>query len=258
MATTNRILATVGAALFAGLTLVLGSAAPAAAQATAEASPAQTRPGRPLNLVPQFGKAKKLAKQTRSPTRVAKTETTPRAVQRRAPTRTFARRQNARAVASRQDERSVLTPDPDSLGYQAESKTQPPIDAWLRSPLPAAAPVIARPRATPTPATVRDQFDTPVTLGGPAAEAPTADISTADQTITDLTTDTVQVADAGEINEIDLAANETPTLAASETPAPVDKSRLNSLLAVLGGAFAAAAAASFLFARRRKPLRLSF
>ena len=128
---TIRILVAVCAAVFAGLTLTLGLAelAPAAAQTAAEAPP-----GRPLNLLPQLGKAKKFTKQTRKPSRVAQTRTIHRVVQRRGtPARAFVRRQNARAVASRQDDRSV-TPDQDSLGYQAESKTQPPIDAWLRSP----------------------------------------------------------------------------------------------------------------------------
>jgi hypothetical protein len=181
------------------------------------------------------------------------------AQRRAAPARAFARRPNARAVASRQDDRSGV-PDEDSLGYQAESKTQPPIDAWLQSPLPAIATVPTRPRPA-----ARDRIDTTVTLGAPATAAPPVDNSNADLTTTDLTsTDTVQVADAGELNEIDLAANdtpalatsETPVLAASETPTPANKSWLNSLLAVLGGAFAAAAAASFLFARRRVPLRV--
>ena len=149
---TIRILATVCAALFAGLTLSLGSAklTPAAAQDAAEAPlPAQTRPGRPLNLLPHFGKAKKFTRQGRGPTRVAKTKTVHRLAQRRAPTRAFARRQNAPAVASR-DDSSAVTPNQDSLGYQAEgkdTKTQPPVDAWVRSPLPTA------PTSTRLPAT---------------------------------------------------------------------------------------------------------
>ena len=157
---TIRILVTVCAAFFAGLTLTLGSAAlaPAAAQTAAEAA----RPGRPLNLLPQLGKAKKFTKQARKPSRVAKTKTIHRVVQRRgAPARAFVRRQNARAVASRQDDRSV-TPDQDSLGYQAESKTQPPIDAWLRSPLPAAAPPPpARPRRPPAIESIRPPRPSP-------------------------------------------------------------------------------------------------
>jgi hypothetical protein len=238
---TIRILVTVCTALFAGLTLTLGLAelAPAAAQTAAEAPP-----GRPLNLLPQLGKAKKFSKQARRPTRVAQTKTIHRVVQRRGtPIRAFARRQNARAVASRQDDRSV-TSDQDSLGYQAESQVQPPIDAWLRSPLPAASPAIARPPA----ATARDRINTTAeTVSGETItlDAPTADTPTANLTIAD----TVRVADAGEINEIDLAA--------SETPAPTDKSWIKALLAVLGGAFAAAAAARFLFVRRRIELRLS-
>jgi hypothetical protein len=243
---TIRILVTVCAAIFAGLTLTLGSTglAPAAAQTAAQAPP-----GRPLNLLPQLGKAKKFSKQAK-PARVAKARTPARAfhrtaLRRAAPARAFASRQSDESVPSRQDDRSV-TPDQDSLGYQAESKVQPPIDAWLRSPLPAAAPATARPRAA-----ARDRIDTTaetVTLGVPAAETVAADTATVDLT----TADTVQVADAGEINEIDLAADQTPAFAASETPAPANKSWLNSLLAVLGGAFAAAAAASFLFARRRQ------
>lgn len=254
---TIRILAIVCAALFAGLTLTLGSAAlaPAVAQTAAEAPP-----GRPLNLVPQLGKAKKFSKQARKLSGGVQPKTIHRVAQRRrAPARAFVRRQNSPAVASRQND-SVVMPDQDSLGYQAESKTQPPIDAWLRAPLPAAAAV---PTATRRPAaTARNQIDTTaetVTLGAPTADALPTDTATADLTTTDLaTTDTVQVADAGEINEIDLAADDTPALAVNATPAPANKSWLNSLLAVLGGAFAAAAAASFLFARRRKPLRLSF
>ena len=62
--------------------------------------------------------------------------------------------------------------------------------------------------------------------------------------------DSVQVADAGQINEIDLAADMTPTALAPSAPA--DKSWLNGLLAILGGAFAAAATAGFLFGRRRQ------
>jgi hypothetical protein len=56
---------------------------------------------------------------------------------------------------------------------------------------------------------------------------------------TDGVADDVTVADAGEINELDLAAAEAP-------PAPSDKSWFHALLAVLGGAFAAASAARFL------------
>src|SRR4051812_4518087 len=69
---TIRILATVCAALFAGLTLSLGSAefTPAAAQSATEA-----KPGAPLNLLPRIAKGKKFSKQTRSPTRVAKART---------------------------------------------------------------------------------------------------------------------------------------------------------------------------------------
>jgi hypothetical protein len=256
---TIRILATVCMALFAVFTLPLGSRTPAAAQTAAEAPP-----GRPLNLLPQVGKAKKFTKQTRTPSRVARAKTIHRVAQRPAtPARTFARRQNARAVAGRDDDRSA-TPDQDSLGYQAESRTEAPVDSWLRSPLPAiaaataAAPAIARAPA----AAARDRLDTTaevVTLDASTAATRSADIPTADITTPDLTAaDTFQVADAGEINEIDLAANDTPALAASGTPAPVEKSWLNSLLAVLGGAFAAAAAASFLFARRRPGLRPSY
>jgi hypothetical protein len=253
---TIRILATVCAALFAGLTLTLGSAAlaPAAAQTAAEAPPAQARPGRPLNLLPQLGKVKKFTKQTRTPTRVAQTKTFHRVAQRRAmPARAFARRQNARTVASRQDDDRSATPVQGSLGYQAESNAQPPVDAWLRSPLPAVAPA---PTRRPT-AAARDRINTTAETVGP--DAVSADTAIPDAATADLSaTDTVQVADAGEINEIDLAANETPAFAAKETPRPADKSWLYSLLAVLGGAFAAAAAAGFLFARRREPRLSSF
>jgi hypothetical protein len=230
---TFRILATVCAAIFAGLTMTIGSAAPATAQTVAEAPP-----GRPLNLLPHLGKAKKFSRQTGKPSRIAQTKTRQRVAQRRgAPARAAVHRQNARAVASRQDDRSV-TPDQDSLGYQAESKAEPPIDAWLRSPLPAAAPAVAA-IARPLAATARDQIDT--TAETISADAVSADTIAPDTPTADLTAaDTVQVADAGEINEIDLAA--------SETPAPANKSWLNGLLAVLGGAFAAAAAARFLLA----------
>src|SRR5215208_6412539 len=69
---TIRILATVCAALVAGLTLSLGSAqfTPAAAQGATGA-----QPGTPLNLVPRIAKTKKFSKQARSPTRVAKART---------------------------------------------------------------------------------------------------------------------------------------------------------------------------------------
>ncbi len=243
---TIRIVATVCAALFAGLTLTLGSAAlvPAAAQTAAEA-----RPGRPLNLLPNLGKATKFTKQTRKPARAAQTKSTVRRVAQRsaAPARALVRRQNARAVASRQDDRSV-TPDQDSLGYQVEGTTQPPIDAWLRSPLPtAAAPAVRAVR--PPAAASRDRLDT--TAATVSTETISADTVTAGTAIPDATpvtttadfstTESFKVADAGEINEIDLAA--------TETPAPADKSWMHGLLAMLAGAFAAAAVARFLFAR---------
>jgi hypothetical protein len=47
------------------------------------------------------------------------------------------------------------------------------------------------------------------------------------------------VADAAEVNSMDLAA--------SNEPPPADKSWLNGLLALLGGALAAASTARFLF-----------
>jgi hypothetical protein len=96
------------------------------------------------------------------------------------------------------------------------------------------------------PASASPWLDTPL-----AATDPTSDYAlaskdgekvgtTADITGSATTDETVQVADATEINEIDLTA--------SETPAPSNKSWFNALLAVLGGAFAAAASARFLLA----------
>src|SRR4051812_13537342 len=146
---TIRILATVCAALFAGLTLSLGSAefTPAAAQSATEA-----KPGAPLNLIPRIAKTKKFSKQARSPTRVAKArtfakprrvaqaepvtkpKTFQRAVQRRAArTRTFARRAVAgrtlareipQPLASGQDDRAVM-PAKDGVTWQAESRVPP-------------------------------------------------------------------------------------------------------------------------------------
>ena len=244
---TIRILATVCAALFAGLTLTLGSAAlvPAAAQTAAEAPP-----GRPLNLLPQLGKAKKFTRQARTPSRVAQTKTIHR----------VAIPSHGRAFAPPECSRRR---EPPGRSLRHARPGQPRLPGGKQNPA-------AHRRLAQVAAPGRcSRHRPPARGGGPrsnlydrrdrhplglTADAPTADISTADLT----NADTVQVADAGEINEIDLAANETPALAANETPAPPDKSWLNALLAVLGGAFAAAAAASFLFARRRQPLRLSF
>jgi len=266
---TIRILPTLCVALFAFVTLTFGTAEimPAAAQ-TAAPAPAQTRPGRPLNLVPQLGT--RFVPPAHRPTRVAKAKTVTkpatkavhRVAQRRAPTRAFARRRNAPEIANRDTDASVA-PTPESLGYQADSsdaKTQPPIDAWLRSPLPPSRPRAAArlpattaalsPLASPAPAAVTNE-------AAPAADTIPADTIAADTVAPDTAPadlsayDNVQVADAGKINEIDLAADATTTPAT--TPAPANKSWLNSLLALLAGAFAAAATASFLFGRRRQP-----
>jgi hypothetical protein len=239
---TIRILATVCAALFAGLTLSLGSVefTPAAAQSATEA-----KPGAPLNLIPRIAKTKKFSKQARSPTRVAKArtfakprrvaqaepvakpKTFQRAVQRRAArTRTFARRAVAgrtlaheipQPLASGQNERAVV-PAKDGISVQAENRV-PPASAspWLDTPLAATDPT--------------SEYALASKDGENAG-------TTADITGSATTDETVQVADATEINEIDLTA--------SETPAPSNKSWFNALLAVLGGAFAAASAARFL------------
>jgi hypothetical protein len=269
---TIRILPTVCVALFAFVTLILGTAEiiPAAAQ-TAEAPAAQARPGRPLNLVPQLGT--RFVPPAHRPTRVAKaktvtktatktvTKTVHRVAQRRAPTRAFARRRNAPEMDNRENDASG-TPTQDSLGYQAdgEAKTQPPIDAWLRSPLPPPRPRAAA-RVPGTTAAVSPLVspEPPATanVAAPAADTIPADTIAADTVApatapADLSAnDNVQVADAGQINEIDLAADATTTSAT--TPAPANRSWLNGLLALLAGAFAAAATASFLFGRRRAP-----
>jgi hypothetical protein len=273
---TIRILPTVCVALFAFVTLILGTAEiiPAAAQ-TAEAPAAvQARPGRPLNLLPQLGRksvrpthsATHVTK-TKSATHLAKTKTPHRVAQRRAPTRAFARRRNVPEMASRENTASV-TPTPESLGYQADgaqAKTQPPIDAWLRSPLPPTRPRAAArlpattaavsPLASPAPAAVSNEAAPAAAIPAPAIPADTIAAHTVapDTAPADLSaSDNVQVADAGQINEIDLAADATPT-ATTPTATPANRSWLNGLLALLAGAFAAAATASFLFGRRRAP-----
>jgi hypothetical protein len=260
---TIRILPTVCVALFAFVTLTLGTAEiiPAAAQ-TAEA-PGQARVGRPLNLLPQLGK--KSVRPAHSPARVAKTKTVTKPVhrvaQRRAPTRAFARRRHVPEIASRENTDSVM-PTQESLGYQADgaqAKTQPPIDAWLRSPLPPTPPR-ASARVPATTATTTAMVS-PVASPAPAAAASeaapaavtipdtiAADTVAPDTAPADLSAnDNVQVADASQINEIDLAAD------ATTTPAPANRSWLSGLLALLAGAFAAAATAGLLFGRRRQP-----
>jgi hypothetical protein len=271
---TIRILPRLCVALFAFVTLTFGTAEimPAAAQ-TAAPAPVQTRPGRPLNLVPQLGT--RSVPRAHSPTRVAKaktvtktaTKTVHRVAQRRAPTRAFARRRNVPEIASRENDASVTSTE-ESLGYQADSaeaKTQFPIDAWLRSPLPPTRPRAAArlpsttaavsPLASPAPAAVSNEA-APAAAAIPADTIPAdtiaADTVAPDTAPADLSAnDNVQVADAGQINEIDLAADATMTPAT--TSAPANKSSLNSLLALLAGALAAAATASFLFGRRRQP-----
>ncbi len=268
---TIRILPTVCVALFGFVTLVLGTAEiiPAAAQTAEAPAAAQTRAGRPLNLLPQLGK--KSVRPAQSPARVAKTKTATKTVhrvaQRRAPTRAFARRRHVPEIASRENDASV-PPTEESLGYQAEgaqAKTQPPIDAWLRAPLPPAAPRAAArlpattaavsPIASPAPAATTNEV-------APAVAPIPADTIAADNIVTDTVAtpsvpadlsanDNVQVADAGQINEIDLAADATPT--ATAISAPANRTWLNGLLAILAGAFAAAATAGFLFGRRRQP-----
>jgi hypothetical protein len=237
---TIRILATVCAALFAGLTLSLGSAefTPAAAQSATEA-----KPGAPLNLLPRIAKGKKFSKQTRSPTGAAKAQTFARSrrvaqaapvaksktfqrraararafVRRAVPGRTFAR-ETPQPVPSGQNDRAVM-PAEDGISVQAENRV-PPASAspWLDTPLAATDPT----------------FEYAVASKDGEKAGTTADI-----TGSTATEETVQVADAAEINEIDLTA--------SETPAPSNKSWFNALLAVLGGAFAAASAARFLLA----------
>jgi hypothetical protein len=237
---TIRILATVCAALVAGLTLSLGSAefTPAAAQSATEA-----KPGAPLNLLPRIAKGKKFSKQTRSPARVVKARTfgkprrvaqaapvaNPKTFQRRAArTGTFARRaapgrnfarQTPQPVASGQNDRAVM-PAEDGVRLQAENQI-PPASAspWLDTPLAATDPT--------------SEYALAPKDGENAS-------TTADITGSATTDETVQVADAAGINEIDLAA--------SDTPVPSNKSWFNALLAVLGGAFAAAASARFLLA----------
>jgi len=241
---TIRMLATVCAALCAGLTLSLGSAelAPAAAQATTDA-----QPGAPLNLVPRVGKTKKFSKQTRTSPRLAKartflkprtvaqaepaakSKTFRRAVQRRAPpTRTFARRAApSRTFAGRLNNRTMpshqndaITQRQESVGVQAEAPVAPSASPWPGAPLATTNPI------------------SDYALASVAAAS--TDGENADTTADTTTEETFQMADAAEINEIDLAA--------SEMPAPADKSWFNALLAVLGGAFAAASAARFLLA----------
>jgi hypothetical protein len=255
---TIRILPTVCVALFAFVTLTLGTAEviPAAAQ-TAEA-PGQARPGRPLNLLPQLGK--RVVRPAHSPARVAKTKTVTKTVhrvaQRRAPTRAFARRRHVPEIASRENTDSV-TPTQESLGYQADgaqAKTQPPIDAWLRSPLPTPPRAPARqPAMTATVSPVVSPAPAAANEAAPIAAVIPADTIAADTVAPDTApadlsaNDNVQVADAGQINEIDLAAD------ATTTPAPANRAWLSGLLALLAGAFAAAATAGLLFGRRRQP-----
>jgi hypothetical protein len=256
---TIRIFATVCAALFAGLTLTLESAelTPAAAQSATEA-----QPGAPLNLLPRIAKTKKFSRQARTPTRVAKAKTftkrrtvakvepvakpstfkrtahrraapTHSFARRAAPSRAFARRQNHSVVARNDDD--AVTQSHTALGFQAETQPIRSASPWLDSPLGATDPATSYALASGE------------AQSGGARSADSEKTKTAPETITD---DRVQVADADEINEIDLAASQAPAVdvAASQAPAPNDKSWLNALLAVLGGAFAAASAARFLLA----------
>src|SRR5215204_1760889 len=152
---TNRILVTVCAALFAGLTLSLQSAefTPAAAQSVTEA-----QPGAPLNLVPRIAKTNKLSRHPRTTTRVAETKTfakrrtlvkaepvaKPRTfkrtaqrraapsrtlVRRAAPTRAFARRQNHYVIANAED--NAVTQSHSRLGFQPETQVERPASPWL-------------------------------------------------------------------------------------------------------------------------------
>jgi len=239
---TNRILVTVCAALFAGLTLSLQSAefTPAAAQSVTEA-----QPGAPLNLVPRIAKTKKLSWQARTATRVGKAKTfakrrtfakaepvaKPRTfkrtaqrraapsrtlVRRAAPTRAFARRQNHYVIANAED--NAVTQSHSRLGFQAETQVERPASPWLGAPIETIAPASTYALAS---------------ADGEAAAGKTTNTAPAS-----VTEDSIEVAGGGEVNEIDLAA--------AEPPAPTNKSWLNAFLAVLGGAFAAAASARFL------------
>jgi hypothetical protein len=241
---TIRTIATVCAALFAGLALTFGPAefTPAAAQSVTEA-----QPGAPLNLLPRIAKTKKLSRHARTTTRVAETKTFAkrrtfakaepvakprsfkRTAQRRAapsrtfarraaPTRAFARRQNHSVIASTEDDAAPQSHS--TLGFQAETQVARPTSPWLGAPLETTDP-------TPT---------STYALASADGEAPAGE--TTNTAPANVPYDTVQVADAGEVNEIDLAA--------AESPPPANKSWLNAFLAVLGGAFAAAASARFL------------
>jgi hypothetical protein len=140
---------------------------------------------------------------------------------RAAPNRAFAGRQNHPVVANNEDD--AVTRSHNGTGLQPETQVERPASPWLGMPLEATDPASTYALAS---------SDTQ------SADAQSPDgekTETAPETIAG---DTIQIADAAEINEIDLAA--------SQAPAPNDKSWLNALLAMLGGAFAAASAARLL------------
>jgi hypothetical protein len=209
-----RIPVTVGAALLM-MALAPALVAPAAVT-TALAAPQAADPASaaPLKLAPPQRRAKKFTKLTRKYSRTARTSM---AQQRAAPA---ARAEEAGTVMRGRHSVDLIA----QLPWWRAGETQ--IEA--RHEKETASPVLSASEAW---------------LGAPIADSEAAadyaqGAAADDFNDSNLANESIVVADANEINEIDLAA--------AETPAPSDKTWFHALLAVLGGAFAAASAARFL------------
>jgi hypothetical protein len=221
---TFRIAITAGAALGAVLTLTIAPAIVALAlvgSALAETQATMAAPGAPLKLTPSPRRAKTFARHTRTFKRTARA---------RMPRHTAQRRE---ASVARPQEGTVMGGQ-NSIGLIAKLP-------WWR------ADEAQGDRQREKEAESQVLSATEAWLGLPLAETEAASDyaqGSADELNgDDPTAETFTVADANEINEIDLAAAET---AAPSDNSPSDRSWIHALLAVLGGAFAAAASARFL------------
>jgi hypothetical protein len=213
-----RIPITVRAALGAILTLTIAPAMvgpTAVTAALAEPQAMVSAAGAPLKLTPPQRQTKKFT-QTRKFKRAARARAPLRSAQRRA------------APAPRQQDDGTVMRGSDTIGLIAQLP-------WWR----ADETQIDRRREKEAESQVRSA--TEAWLGTPIADSEAvsdyAQAAPGDVNENDPTAETIVLADANEINEIDLAT--------AETPAPSDKSWFHALLAVLGGAFAAASAARF-------------
>jgi hypothetical protein len=202
--------------------LILTNAPAIVGPASAEPQAVVVAPGAPLKLTPPLRHAKTFTRHTRTFKRTARA---------RMPRHTAQRRE---ASVARPQEEGTVMGGQNSIGLiaklpwwradeaqadrqrekEAESQVLSATEAWLSSP-----------------------------LAETEAASDYAQGSADELNGDDPTAETFTVADANEINEIDLAAAET---AAPSDNSPSDRSWIHALLAVLGGAFAAAASARFL------------